>query len=259
MSNPLNIQKDRFATKYDAHDHSLRILELISVYDDFMDSLSVVADMGCGAGLDITWFAKLVDRDPDEPRPYNYTCYAVDKDMSNFDKIEELPNLFTFKADFNKKVIPRPIDLLWCHDAFQYSLNPLHTLKVWNEQMSTNGMLMITIPQTTGYQYNRYCTRVHDNMFFEYNVSNLMYMLAVNGFDCKDSYFYKAANHPWIHAAVYKTDIAPMDPTKTRWYDLAEKGLLHPTVEASIQRFGYLRQEDIMLPWLDKQAYRVQD
>ena len=253
----INTDKDRFKDKYESHDHSLRVLELISIYDDFMDSISVIADMGCGAGLDINWFATLEDRE-DPPRPYNYTCYAVDKDLSKMGK--DLPkNLITFQADFNEKVIPRTIDLLWCHDAFQYSLNPLQTLKTWNEQMTTNGMLSIVVPQTTSYQYNRFMSRVHDNAFFDYNVCNLMYMLPVNGFDCKDSYFYKAKNHPWIHAVVYKSDIPPMDPTTTRWYDLIDKGLLHESVVSSIMKHGYLRQEDIVLPWLDRNFYFIQD
>ena len=84
-------------------------------------------------------------------------------------------------------------------------------------------------------------------------------MLAVNGFDCRDSYMYKAPNDPWIHLAVYKTDIAPMDPGTTRWYDLAEKGLLHDSLIASIEKHGHLRQEDIVLPWLDRDWYFVKD
>jgi DNA-binding transcriptional regulator WhiA len=51
------------------------VLDIISAYDDFMDSITVIADMGCGSGLDIEWFATLCDRD-DPPRPYNYVCYV---------------------------------------------------------------------------------------------------------------------------------------------------------------------------------------
>lgn len=253
----IQVKNDRFGNKYDSHDHSARVLELITAYDDFMDSITVVADMGCGSGLDIGWFATLTDRE-DPPRPYNYTCYAVDKDLSQLEK--DLPaNVIRIESDFNVRVIPRSIDLLWCHDAFQYSTNPLQTLKVWNEQMTTNGMLLITIPQTTSYQYNRFVSRVYDTAFFDYNVCNLMYMLAVNGFDCKDSYFYKAANHPWIHAAVYKSNIAPMDPATTRWYDLIELDLIPDSAVGSIMKHGYLRQEDLVLKWLDRDFYFVQD
>ena len=248
---------DNFKDKYDSHDHSCRVLELISVFDAFMDSLTVIADMGAGEGLDINWWATAETRD-DEPQPYNYVCYAVDKDISKLDP--ELPdNVTKIQADFETVKLPKKVDVLWCHDAFQYAVNPLATLKHWNELMNVNGMLVIMLPQTSNYQYNRFVNRVHDGCFFSYNVCNLLYMLAVNGFDCKDSYMYKAPNDPWIHLAVYKTDVPPMDPATTRWYDLVDKGLLHDSIVTSVNKHGYLRQEDIILPWLDKEWYFVQD
>lgn len=248
---------DNFQNKYDSHDHSLRVLELISTYEDFMDSLTTIVDMGAGQGLDVNWWATAMSRD-DEPVPYNYNCYAVDKDVSQLGT--DLPkNITPIQGSFEDRLIPRSIDLLWCHDAFQYAVNPLATLKSWNEQMTMNGMLVLIVPQTSNYQYNRLVNRVYDGCYFQYNVCNLIYMLAVNGFDCKDSYMYKAPNDPWIHLAVYKTDVAPMDPATTRWYDLAEKGLLHSSLEASINSHGHLRQEDIILPWLDRDFYFCKD
>ena len=50
-----------------------------------------------------------------------------------------------------------------------------------------------------------------------------------------------------------------MDPATTRWYDLVEKGMLHDSLAASVNKFGYLRQEDIILPWLDKNFYFAKD
>ena len=71
-------------------------------------------------------------------------------------------------------------------------------------------------------------------------------MLAVNGFDCKDAYFYKNRSDPWLFAAVYKTDIEPMNPAKTSWFDLADLGLLNDSVVQSLGTYGYVRQEDII-------------
>lgn len=247
---------DLFKDKYASHEHSMRVIDLISTYDGFMDSLTVIADMGAGAGLDIEWWATAETRD-DPPLPYNYVCYAVDKDVS---QLVNLPkNVHVIQGDFEDRLVPRSIDLLWCHDAFQYAVNPLATLKNWNSQMSENGMLVLMLPQTSNYQYNRLVNRVYDGCFYSYNVCTLIYMLAVNGFDCRDSYMYKAPNDPWIHMAVYKTNIAPMDPATTRWYDLAEKGLLHDSLVASINAHGHLRQEDIILPWLDRDFYFCKD
>jgi hypothetical protein len=125
--------------------------------------------------------------------------------------------------------------------------------------MNVNGMLVIVLPQTSNHQYNRYSSRVHSGCYFNHTVTHLLYMLAVNGFDCKDSYMLKEPNSPWINLAVYKSSIEPMNPSETSWYDLMEKGLLHDSLVASINKYGYLRQEDIILPWLDKNWYLVKD
>jgi hypothetical protein len=41
-------------------------------------------------------------------------------------------------------LLPRKVDLMWCHDSFQYVLNPLATLRHWNSMMNENGMLIIS-------------------------------------------------------------------------------------------------------------------
>jgi hypothetical protein len=43
-----------------------------------------------------------------------------------------------------------------------------------------------------------------------------------------------------------------MDPKTTTWYELAEKNLLPETATASVQRHGYVRQQDLVLAWIDK-------
>jgi hypothetical protein len=82
-------------------------------------------------------------------------------------------------------------------------------------------------------------------------------MLAVNGFDCRDAYLLKQFNDPWIQMAVYKSDVEPMDPKTTTWFDLADKNLLHPSVVQSITKNGFLKQEEIIMPWLDKENYYI--
>lgn len=76
-------------------------------------------------------------------------------------------------------------------------------------------------------------------------------MLAVSGWDCEGGFFKKSPNDPWLHAVVYRSDIEPMDP-KNSWYDLAETGLLPKSAVASINRYGFVNQNDLILPWLDK-------
>ena len=213
--------------------------------------------MGCGTGGDITWWAMLESKD-DPPEPYNYNCFAVDKDAYKLSQVPDLENINKINRDFtDRQIIPVSVDLMWSHDSLQYSHNPLETLRFWNEQMTVNGMLVLHVPQSSGVENNRYYSRTYNNCYYNYTPTNLMYMLAVNGFDCRDAYLLKQFNDPWIQIAVYKSDVEPMDPKTTTWFDLADKNLLHPSVVNSINKHGFLAQEEIIMPWLDKENYYI--
>jgi hypothetical protein len=78
-----------------------------------------------------------------------------------------------------------------------------------------------------------------------------MYMLAVSGFDCRDCYIDMKPNNEWIHFAVYKSH-DPFDPATTSWFDLADKGVIIDSAMESLNTYGYVRQEDLIFTWLDK-------
>jgi SAM-dependent methyltransferase len=237
--------------------HSLPILETIRQYDTFLESLQHVADLGCGTGEDITWWAKLENYN-EPPESYNFNCFAVDNNADRLSQVPKLKNLHTIHDIYDRpNLFPVSIDLMWAHSSLQYSINPLETLRYWNSYMTVNGMLLLSVPQDTGIEYGRHYSRGYSGCYFHYNPINLIYMLAVNGFDCRDAYLSKKFQDPWINMAVYKTDIAPMDPMNTTWYDLIDKNLLHPTIVDSINANGYLRQEEICMPWLDKELYFI--
>lgn len=241
-----------FKNAEESHEHSLDMLNMLYQYDSFLDSLQVIADMGCGAGFDAKWWAQLTTRD-DPPEPHNYVVYAVDQDLSKVEKSlwEENPNIRPFQYDYNNVPLPRKVDLLWSHDSFQFSTTPLETLAHWNRQMNTNGMLCLSVPIHTTYSYNRLQTRSFSGCYYTYNICNLMYMLAVNGFDCRDCYIYAMPNYAWIHFAVYK-NLEPMDPAATSWFDLADKNLISDSAMASLNKYGHVRQEELLFTWLDK-------
>lgn len=243
-----------FKNASDSHLHSLETLNVLYGYDSFLDSLEFIADFGCGQGLDTQWWATLETRD-EPPEPRNYKVYAVDNNINQFDQsIANLPNVHTFDYDLDDQhfVLPRPVDLIWCHDTFQYLINPVNALKTWNNAMNVDAMLILVLPQSQHYYYNRLQAHSYNNVYYNYNIVNLMYMLAVNGFDCRDAYFYKEENNPWLHAAVYKSNIAPMDPTTTNWYHLAELDLLNDSVVKCLHKYGCVKQEEIVTAWLDK-------
>jgi hypothetical protein len=236
---------------------SLSILNLIRQYDTFLESLKFIADMGCGIGQDIEWWATLTNND-DPPQPYNFACYAVDVDPNKLAQIPNYKNIHKFNNKFDaENLFPVPVDFIWAYDSLQYSTNPLHTLRMWNSYMNVNGMLVVSVPQHTGIEYSRQYSRGYNGCYFHWTPISLIYMLAVNGFDCRDAYLSKQFQSPWIDMAVYKSDVAPMDPATTTWYDLIDKNLLHPSIVDSVNSNGFLKQEEIVMPWLNKELYFI--
>lgn len=247
-----------FKNPEDSHVHSLQTLDLLYRYDDFMDTLTVVADMGCGAGHDVRWWATLETRD-DVPEPHNYIVYAIDQNIQQIESdISALPNVYPIEGNFEDRLAPRSIDLLWAHDSFQYARNPLNCLATWKQSMSVNGMLVLTIPQTTYWDFaqSKLVVSNHSHQYYSYNVLNLMYMLAVSGFDCRDAYFYRQPQSPWLSAAVYASEHEPIG-THASWHDLADRKLINDSVINSLNKYGYARLEDLVVTWLDKDFYQI--
>ena len=247
-----------FKNAYDSHAHSLEVLNLIYGYDSFLDSLTSIADMGCGDGLDAEWWATLETRD-DPPEPRNYRVYAVDQDISRLDEqtLKDNPNIIPVEGNFERYgTIPVKVDLIWSHDSLQLATDPYECLRSWKRTLNVNGMLMLAVPQMT-YTYNgRLVVESHHKQRFAYNILNLIYMLAINGFDCNDAYFYRKDNSPWLYAAVYAMDMEPLSPD-TSWYELAEKRLINDSLINSVNKYGYARLDDLVVCWLDKQFYKI--
>jgi hypothetical protein len=250
-----------FKNNYASNQHSLRVLNLLREYDTFLESLSTVADMGCGNGHDALWFANLETRD-DPPEPLNIRVFAVDKDLRHLDpEVRKHRHISAIEGDFeNEHVLPRPVDLIWAHDSFQASLDPMKTLANWKKNLNVNGMLVMSIPQTTYFDHteNRLVIRNYSHQYYNYNLLNLIYMLSLNGFDCRDAYFYREPNTPWLYAAVYASTHDPL-PEQATWYDLAERGLINDSLINSVQRWGYARLEDVVVSWLDRDNYIIND
>jgi SAM-dependent methyltransferase len=245
----------QFINVHRSHEHSLNVLNLLYEHDTFMESISSMADMGSGSGLDAHWWASATTRD-DPPESLNIHCYAVDNNPS-VHIAEEHPMITKITGDFEKRVLSKQVDVIWCHDAFQYAVNPLNTLKLWNQQLNENGLMYIGLPM---HNYKQNGQMFHTSTHYEYfphTPLSMIYMLALNGFDCKDGYLRKAPNDPWFHIAVFKTDIEPMDPRTTSWHDLAEKGLLHDSIVNSLHRHDAPHIEDLLFTWLDKENYRL--
>lgn len=236
-----------------SHAHSLETLNLMYEYDDFMDSISTLADIGCGSGgLDLEWWATRTTRD-DDPEPLNIRCMGIDI-FSELPMARKYPNITYQKVDFEETIAPpkKLFDVIWCHDAFQYAINPIKTLSRWQKITSDGAMLALTVPQTTNIVYKNHQCIQPNGCYHHHTLVSLIHTLATAGWDCNNGFFLKKPNDHWIHAVVYKSKHPPMDPKKITWYELADLKLLPESAAKSIMKHGYLQQQDLLLTWLDK-------
>lgn len=236
----------------DSHQHSLETLNALYEYDDFMSSIGTLVDLGCGNGDDLEWWATRTTRD-DNPIPLNIQCTGVDL-QPTLPVSKKYRNIIYRSGDFENEIIAPPslYDVLWCHDSFQYAINPLKTLSNWWHIASPGAMLVIIVPQTTNFRIKQMMFEQRSGCFYHHTLVSLIHMLAVNGWDCHSGFFQKQPMEPWIKAVVYKSDQEPLDPKTTDWYKLAELGLLPDSANKGIKAHGYLRQQDLLLPWIDK-------
>ncbi len=241
-----------FTSQQLAHDHSVKnILTDIYKHDEFMESISSMVDLGYQSeALDLQWWADAKTND-DTHTPLGIKCIGV----NILDKLKVKHKGISFQRqdvqEFNQN--KKPFDVLWCYDVLQYLTNPYRALANWWHVASQDAMMIIAVPQTTNVEFNMLEYNAQMNHKHHFTMPMLIYMLAVNGWDCKSGFFKKDIGDPWMYAIVYRSDVEPMDPAITNLYNLAEEtDLLPESAVKSIHKYGMLRQRDLLLPWLDK-------
>jgi SAM-dependent methyltransferase len=241
----------KFVHPGDSHRHSLQVLNQLYEYDDFMASIKTVLDLGCGNGDDLDWWATRTTRD-DNPEPLNIRCTGIDLN-TELSLTKRRNNVFYQSVDFESDIIPTPLgfDVLWCHDAFQYAQSPVATLSRWWHLASPGGMLCLAVPQTIEIHRRQFNYHLPSGCYYHHTMVSLMYMLATAGWDCRAGFFKQTPTEPWIYAVVYKGSVEPMDPKTTTWHKLSELNLLPDSAARSIHAHDYLRQQDLVVPWID--------
>jgi SAM-dependent methyltransferase len=241
----------KFVHPGDSHGHSLETLNQLYEYDDFMASIRTVLDLGCGTGDDLAWWANATTRD-EKAEPLNIQCTGIDL-ASDLPLVKQHKNMFYQQADFETTIsnIPAEVDVLWCHDAFQYAQNPVKTLSNWWHLASAGGMLYIAVPQTIDFYRRQFDYHLPSGCYYHYTMISLMYMLATAGWDCRAGFFKQDPAESWIHAVVYKSEHKPLDPKTATWHKLVELNLVPDSAARSINAHNYLRQQDLVVPWID--------
>lgn len=239
-----------------SHAHSLETLTLLNGFYDFKKSIKTLLDVGCGSCLDLQYWADMTVEINDNGglAPLNINCYGIDKAEITHAESQH-KNINVLQHDFNNK-LPfdnLKFDVVWCHDTLQYSYSPIQLLRNFNDVMTSNSMLYLCVPSTTNIVHNKFKNYTLDNYYNTFTLTQLIYLLALNGFDVKDAYFKKEAYEDIIEVVTYKIS-DPLD-YNTTWYELQEKELLSETASGIVNNIGYLTDQGLVTTWVDGNVY----
>jgi SAM-dependent methyltransferase len=231
------------------HQHSLETLNILQQYTDWIKNIQNVAVMGAGAGLDALWWAQLTDPDGTS-LDINVTAVEINPDVN---KMIGHPKIKWMYSDFNSVEMTAQ-DLIWCHDSFQFTLDPMGTLLHWYNLLRPDGMLCMQVPYSLGVNKANNLDKVNyvvnPGVYFTHTISSLIVQLAATGFDCRDAHFQLDKQRGYINLAVYKTSVTP-DYTRNL-YDLKDTGRLPASLDDIIESKGFFEETDLVLQWLDR-------
>ena len=115
--------------------------------------------------------------------------------------------------------------------------------------MSMGGMLYLAVPSTVNvlhHRFQNYTPAMHYNTF---TVTQIIYLLALNGFDIKDFYLQKLKYDDCIQVIVYK-ERDPL-PYTTTWYSMIDDDLLNDNMRELVLKNGILSDQGLVTTWLD--------
>jgi SAM-dependent methyltransferase len=243
-----------FTISEESHAHSRETLEEFCNHIEFLQSIKRVCDIGCGKEqLDINYWATLTDQDEENPQPLNIKCTALDIVQPPNLKVK---NVRRIKQDFNLGLTvlnDKSQDIVWCHDSLQFAHSPLDLLFEINRILDPQGMLYLYVPSTINVYYGRFESYCCNNQLFTFTLPQLIYLLAIAGFDVKDAYFRKPKFVDGIDCVVYKNS-EPLDKSTT-WGDLVDKDLLSASARDVVLAKNYLSDQGLLTQWLNGEVF----
>lgn len=242
-----------FSSQEISHKHSLQTLTMLDNYGDFKGSIRNVLDIGCGKMFDLIYWADLTIDEDEGSRKLNIYSVGLDKKITQNSPRD---NIELFEHDFNTNdqlPFKFTFDVVWCHDVLQYAHSPIQTLRQINQVMSKDSMLYLCVPSTINTVHNQFKNYTFSQQYNTFTLTQIIYLLALNGFDVKDAYFKKNKHEDCIEAIVYKNS-DPLD-YDTTWYQLAEKELLSENMSGIVNSIGYLTDNGLVTMWLNGEVF----
>ena len=227
------------------------VLEMLNQFDDFKRSIKHMADFGCGTGSDLEYWANMreLTEDGSEGPHLNFNCVGFDLNCEKIKPQRHNIKYKNFDLNTDDAIWSVPFDVVWCHDVMQYIYSPVEFLGRVNRNMGMGGMLYLAVPSTVNvlqHRFQHYTPSQHYNTF---TVTQLIYLLAVNGFDVKDFYLQKLKYDDWIQIVVYK-EREPL-PYNTTWYTMVDDDLLNDNMKELVLKNNILTDQGLVTTWLD--------
>jgi SAM-dependent methyltransferase len=222
----------------------------LNLFDDTMwDQFLTVLDIGCGDGRHAHWWGTR--------RPFNqkeeFAPFTQCKAIDLFEPSNDYKNSFEFsQGDYHKLPWSKhTFDIVWSHYSLQYSTNPHKALWEWRRVLKPDGRLYLTVPSHDYWFKDKIYHSVEHNWGTTFTLANLIYMLALCGYDTSQGCYYKSKKDPFIRIDVPVNSKLkkPLDNLETSLYDLIDMSLLPPHLEQAVSRKGILRDEDFIITW----------
>ena len=239
----------------DSYEHSQQTLELLNQFDDFKVSIKHMADFGCGKGLDLEFWANMHTwtQDGDPGPKLNFNCVGFDLNAEK--NTPSRKNIKYKNHDFNTQdtIWSVPFDVVWCHNVMQNIYSPIEFLGRVNRAMATGSMLYLSVPSTVTVYQNRFQNYTPSQNYNTFTVSQILYLLALNGFDVNDFYLQKEKFTDIIQVLTYK-ERDPL-PYTTSWYEMVDMDLLNEDMKNLVLENGILSDQGLITKWLDGTVY----
>jgi len=239
----------------DSHEHSLLALNLLDQFDDFKVTIKHMADFGCGKGKDLEFWANMQvwNEDGIKDRYLNFNCVGFDLHAEN--NVPSRKNIKYKNHDFNtdNTVWSVPFDVVWCHNVMQSIYSPVEFLGRVNRTMAPGSMLYLCVPSTVTIYQNRFQNYTPAQNYHTFTVSQILYLLALNGFDVNDFYLQKEKYTDLIQILTYK-EREPL-PYNTSWYEIADMNIVNDNLKSIIMHNGILSDQGIITKWVNGDIY----
>jgi len=130
-----------------------------------------VVDFGCGYGFQVRDFAKA-----------GKSAEGVDRIIHPFARAEAEQNGYILWEKSWDELAPASYGAGWSHHCLEHCRDPVGTLHTWGQIIQPGGLLCVMVP------IHR-TDALAGHIATGWNISQLMYLLAVAGWDCRDGEF----------------------------------------------------------------------